>query len=86
MILVNSDEDAKLLLFCELSDLKLDLEVLLLANDIDQQFFDSFLDLFFEVLFFVYIRWDWLLWLEWESHRRMADSLAFEIGFDELLI
>ena len=36
MVLIDSDEDAELLLFGELSDLKLDLEVLLLADNIDQ--------------------------------------------------
>ena len=86
MILVDSYEDAKLLLSCELSDLKLDLEILLLANDIDQKFFDSFLDLLLEVFFFIDIRCECLHRLKWDSHRRMADSLAFKIRFNELLV
>ena len=53
MVLVDSDEDAKLGLFGELGNLKFDLEVLLFADDIDQELLDSFLDLFLEVLFFI---------------------------------
>ena len=79
MVLVDSDEDAELLLLGELSYLKLDLEVLLLADHICQQLFDSLLDLLLEVLFSVVFFMKEADGRNWHSNRRVAYSLAFKI-------